>query len=171
MSEWVLELAERLIVGRKRDGRCVYDAQAKQELILACGRPGISMAKLARDCGINANLLSTWVRKHERKAVALPAPAFVAAVATVAMAPAFVPVHIEAPAPQAQATLQMQARLPIRQELPVDARSFLKVRSPSSAGLVRDAGARLLVVVPRLVLPARPTQGLAVAGAQFRQMV
>lgn len=106
MSEWVLELAERLIVGRKRDGRCVYDAQAKQELILACSRPGISMAKLARDCGINANLLSTWVRKHERKAVALPAPA------TVATASAFVPVHIEAPAPQAQAILQVQARLP-----------------------------------------------------------
>lgn len=109
MSEWVLELAERLIVGRKRDGRCVYDARAKQELILACGRPGISMAKLARECGINANLLSTWVRKHERKAVALPAPTVVAAVAT---APAFVPFHIEAPAPPAQALLQMQARLP-----------------------------------------------------------
>ncbi|GKT27144.1 transposase [Acidovorax sp. SUPP3334] len=112
MSEWILDLAERLIVGRKRDGRCVYDAQAKQELISACGRPGISMAKLARDCGINANLLSTWVRKHERKAVVPPAPAVVAAVATVATAPAFVPVHIEAPAPQAQAMLQMQARLP-----------------------------------------------------------
>ena len=109
MSEWVLELAERLIVGRKRDGRCVYDAQAKQELILACSRPGISMAKLARDCGINANLLSTWVRKHERKAVALAAPAGVAAMAA---APAFVPAHIEAPVPQAQASLQMQARLP-----------------------------------------------------------
>lgn len=109
MSEWVLELAERLIVGRKRDGRCVYDAQAKQELILACGRPGISMAKLARDCGINANQLSTWVRKHQRKEAARSAPAVVATVAT---APAFVPVHIEAPAPQAQAILQMQARLP-----------------------------------------------------------
>lgn len=109
MSEWVLELAERLIVGRKRDGRCVYDVQAKQELILACGRPGISMAKLARDCGINANLLSTWVRNHERKAVALPAPAVIAAQAA---APAFVPVHIEAAAAQAQAMLQLQARLP-----------------------------------------------------------
>jgi transposase len=43
MSEWVLKLAERLIVGHKRDGRCVYDEQAKQELIRACGRPGISM--------------------------------------------------------------------------------------------------------------------------------
>jgi len=106
MSEWISELAGRLIVSRKRDGRCVYDAQAKQELILACGRPGISMAKLARDCGINANLLSTWVRKHERKAWALASPAVDVG------APAFVPVHIESPAPPGQASVQLQARLP-----------------------------------------------------------
>ncbi len=109
MSEWVSELAGRLIVGRKRDGRCVYDAQAKQELIEACGRPGISMAKLARDCGINANLLNTWVRKHERKTVVLAAPA---AVEPEGAAPAFVPVHIEAPAAPSQADVQLQARLP-----------------------------------------------------------
>ncbi|MDP4079011.1 transposase [Acidovorax sp. A1169] len=84
----------------------MYDEQAKQELIAACGRPGISMARLARDCGINANLLNTWVRKHERKAAVLPSP--VAAEADAA-ASAFVPVRIEAPA---QAAVQLQARLP-----------------------------------------------------------
>lgn len=109
MSEWVSELAGRLIVSRKRDGRCVYDAQAKQELIEACGRPGVSMAKLARDCGINANLLNTWVRKHERKTVAPCVPATIEVEAT---APAFVPVHLEAPASPAQASVQLQARLP-----------------------------------------------------------
>lgn len=107
MSEWVSELAGRLIVSRKRDGRCVYDAQAKQELIEACRRPDISMAKLARDCGINANLLNTLVRKHERKAVALSMPA---AAEADAATPAFVPVRIEAPAP-VQAAVQLQARL------------------------------------------------------------
>ncbi len=109
MSDWISELAERLIVSRKRDGRCVYDVQAKRELIEACGRPGISMAKLARDCGINANLLSTWVRKNERKAVALAAAS--GTDADVA-APVFVPVHIEAPAVPEQAGVQLQARLP-----------------------------------------------------------
>lgn len=106
MSEWVSELDGRLMVSRKRDGRCVYDEQAKQELIAACGRPGILMARLARDCGINANLLNTWVRKHERKAAVLPSP--VAAEAKVAES-AFVPARIEAPA---QAGVQLQARLP-----------------------------------------------------------
>lgn len=109
MSEWISQLAGRLIASRKRDGRCVYDAQAKQELIEACAQPGISMARLARDCGINANLLNTWVRKHERKAVALSMPAAVEADAGV---PAFVPVCIEAPARPEQANVQLQARLP-----------------------------------------------------------
>ncbi|MBC7957490.1 MAG: transposase, partial [Cytophagales bacterium] len=67
-DETILDLARRLVVGRKRDGRSVYDAQAKRELILACRAPGVSMAKLARECGINANQLSAWVRQYERAA-------------------------------------------------------------------------------------------------------
>ena len=62
-DETISDLARRLVVGRKRDGRSVYDAQAKRELILACRAPGVSMAKSARECGINANQLSAWVRQ------------------------------------------------------------------------------------------------------------
>lgn len=68
MSEWISELAQRLVVSRKRDGRCVYDEQAKRELILACQQPGISVSKVARQCGINSNQLSGWIRRHEREA-------------------------------------------------------------------------------------------------------
>jgi transposase len=108
MSERISELAGRLIVSLNRNGRCMYDAQAKQELIEACGRPGISMAKLARDCGINTNLLNTWVHKHERKTEVLAVPA---AVEPKGAAPAFVPVHIEAPTAPAQASMQLQVQL------------------------------------------------------------
>ena len=77
----ISDLARRLVVGRKRDGRSVYDAQAKRELILACRAPGVSMARLARECGINANQLSAWVRQYERAAsrgvVEIQAPSFV----------------------------------------------------------------------------------------------
>lgn len=45
------------------ESRSVYDAQAKRELILACRAPGLSMAKSARECGINVNQLSAWVRQ------------------------------------------------------------------------------------------------------------
>ncbi len=65
MTECVSELKNRLIVGHKRDGRACYDRQGKQELITACLRPGVSVARLALDHGINANLLRTWIRKHQ----------------------------------------------------------------------------------------------------------
>jgi transposase len=79
------ELARRLVVGRKSDGRSVYDEAAKAELVAACGRPGVSVSRLARECGINANQLSRWVREHSQRrqrAVAVspgPREAFVAA--------------------------------------------------------------------------------------------
>lgn len=65
MTERVAELKSRLIVGHKRDGRACYDRQAKQELIAAGLRPGVSVARLALEHGINANLLRTWIRKHQ----------------------------------------------------------------------------------------------------------
>lgn len=48
MSERISELARRLVVGRRRDGRCVYDAQAKHELIMACREPGVRRDRCRR---------------------------------------------------------------------------------------------------------------------------
>ncbi len=111
MSEGIEELARRLVVGHKRDGRSIYDPQAKAELIGICRRGEVSMAKLARDCGVNANQLNSWVRRHER-ALAAGARARSGEVVEVATA-AFVPVQIE-PSARAQAacTIGLQARLP-----------------------------------------------------------
>ncbi len=36
-----------LVVGHKRDGRCRYDPQVKQELIRQCMMPGVSVARMA----------------------------------------------------------------------------------------------------------------------------
>ena len=69
MTEQMTELKQRLGVCRKRDGRCCYDPQAKQELIEAGLQPGISVAKLALAHGINANLLRTWMSKHQRQSL------------------------------------------------------------------------------------------------------
>ncbi len=55
MSEGMEELARRLVVGHKRDGRCVYDEQAKAELVAECAKPGASVSRLAREAGVNAN--------------------------------------------------------------------------------------------------------------------
>lgn len=83
MTEQITELKERLVVGRKRDGRNCYDPQAKRELIEASLQPGVSVAKLALVHGINANLLRKWIGKHQRQSLvggslrpsaAMPAP-------------------------------------------------------------------------------------------------
>lgn len=110
MSDGIEELARRLVVGRKSDGRGVYDEAAKAELVAACGRPGVSISKLARQCGVNANQLSRWVREHSQR---LQRPLVPSA------GQAFVEVPIEA-APMALATVEqppvvrlgLQARLP-----------------------------------------------------------
>ena len=79
MSDELEGLARRLLVGRKSDGRGVYDESAKAELVAACGKPGASVSRLARACGINANQLSRWVREHserrQRAVVASPGTA------------------------------------------------------------------------------------------------
>lgn len=103
MSEGMQELASRLVVGRKRDGRCVYDEHAKAELVAECAKPGASVSRLAREAGVNANQLSRWVREHGAKTAEVEAP----------LPAVFVPVAIEQPAQTAsQPTMSIQARLP-----------------------------------------------------------
>ena len=111
MSDDMEDLARRLVVGRKSDGRSVYDEAAKAELVAACGRPGASVSRLARECGINANQLSRWIREHSQRrqrAVAVSPP----------QGPAFVAVSVQAAAPTMPGDsppavgMNLQARLP-----------------------------------------------------------
>ena len=110
MTEELEAIASRLVVGRKRDGRCVYDAKAKNELVQIARQPGLSLAKIARICGINANVLTNWMRLHERGS------ARAATVDVIEMQPsAFVAVQVEPPAPPEPTTpsaLDVQVRLP-----------------------------------------------------------
>ena len=113
MSDDMEDLARRLVVGHKSDGRSVYDEAAKAELVTACGRPGASVSRLARECGINANQLSRWVREHsERRRRALVACSGSARQAFLAM-----PMTAATPMPAADDSRQaermnLQARLP-----------------------------------------------------------
>ena len=66
MTEDIESISKRLVVGRKRDGRSICDRQARSELVRASRQPGVSLARIARICGINANVLSNWVRQDER---------------------------------------------------------------------------------------------------------
>jgi transposase len=112
MSDSIEDLGRRLVIGHKRDGRSVYDPQAKQELVEACLQPGASVARLARQCGVNANQVATWVRLHERRAAAAAAASEVAPSPEVAK---FVELKVSPAAPparEAMSHLKLQARLP-----------------------------------------------------------
>ena len=61
MKEHTPRLSRPLIAGHGRDGRCLYDPEAKRELVRICLQPGLSVAKVALEHGINANLLRKWV--------------------------------------------------------------------------------------------------------------
>ena len=61
------DLKRRLVVGRKRGGRCIYDEAAKSELVEMCRQPGASVSRLARECAINANQVSRWLREHAHR--------------------------------------------------------------------------------------------------------
>lgn len=65
MSENNPELKTKLIVGHKRDGRCVYSEQGKHALVEACLRPGVSVAKMALSNGVNANLVRKWITEYQ----------------------------------------------------------------------------------------------------------
>ena len=60
------ELAKRLVVRRGSDGKCTYDESAKRELIEICLRRGTSIARVARDYGVNANQLHNWVGLYRK---------------------------------------------------------------------------------------------------------
>lgn len=106
MTDELSELRRRLVVGRKSDGRSVYDEGAKSELVALCRQPGASVSRLARECGVNANQVSRWLREHEREASARHSVASVAPAAAAFVPVALPPVSMPAP------VMDMQACLP-----------------------------------------------------------
>jgi len=101
------EVLTGLVVGHKRDGRCQYDPQVKQELVRRCIPPGVSVARIAMQHGVNANLLRVWIAKAQKQND-IDTPSATAFVATSAVAsprgtkaqatsPTFVPMRIQTP--------------------------------------------------------------------------
>ncbi len=56
--------SELRVVRQSSDGRRRYDESGKRALIEAALRPGVSVARLAQEHGINANLLRKWIAKY-----------------------------------------------------------------------------------------------------------
>jgi transposase len=138
MTDDLEELKRRLVVGHKSDGRSVYDEAAKAELVALCMRPSASVSRLARECGVNANQVSRWLREHDQArrgkgvAGAPPVPTAFVAVPVVAGGP------VRSAGPDDVATgMSLQARLP--NGVAVDLRGL----QPHNVGEVIEALGRL----------------------------
>ncbi len=107
------DLKRRLVVGHKRGGRCIYDEAAKAGLVQICRPPGASVSRLARECGINANQVSRWLRedaaRRKRSLLARCTPVASPFVAVPVSAPA---VTSAAQAASKTVPMSLQARLP-----------------------------------------------------------
>jgi transposase-like protein len=58
---------EELIAGHKEDGRAIYRREGKARLVAAAAKPGASIARIAREHGLNANQLHLWIRQSQRQ--------------------------------------------------------------------------------------------------------
>ncbi|MGV1793830.1 IS66-like element accessory protein TnpA [Rhizobium sp. A37_96] len=70
-----------------RDGRRRYDPASRDQFVAACLEPGVSVSRLAREYGVNANLVRKWIKKAMEQR---PLPS-VSAFVPVQIAPAMLP--------------------------------------------------------------------------------
>ena len=129
------EVMRRLVLGRDRGGRCKYDPQAKTELIQECMKPGVSVARMAMQHGINANLLRAWITKvQSANAIAMQISPTEAALDTTQ---AFVPVMLETTvAPELQ--VNIAATAPQRQGKPTT--TLLRIQIHLANAVTVDLG-------------------------------
>ena len=84
--------------GQTRRRRRRHSAEFKAKLVALCRRPGMSMAAVALEHGLNANLLRRWVVDDERARVAgLIEPKHAAQVPSIAASGGFIPVELGRP--------------------------------------------------------------------------
>ena len=78
-----------------------YTAQFKAELVAACEQPGVSIAALAGQHAMNANVLHRWLKEHHRSGRhQLVAHSPAAAPGTNSPLAAFIALQLPAAAPQ-----------------------------------------------------------------------
>lgn len=79
-----------------------YTPEFKAQLVAACQRPGASIAALAGQQGMNANVLHRWLKEHQRGGRHQPVQAHTHATADApSQSPAFIPLALP-PAPKEQ---------------------------------------------------------------------
>ena len=108
--------------GRRRR---THSAEFKAQVVAACRQPGMSMAAVALEYRLNANLLRRWVVEAERaRAAGLIQPSNVAQPPRIASNATFVPVEVRSPAVVASREIVIELRrgaTVVKVSWPVDA--------------------------------------------------
>ncbi len=78
-----------------------YSPQFKAELVAACRQPGASIAALALQHGINANVLHRWLKEYRQGLHRLENPVASVAVVHQVQPPTFIPIELGTPPPSA----------------------------------------------------------------------
>jgi transposase len=114
------------LVGRNGSRR--FDQSSKDRLVAACLEPGASVSKLAREHGVNANLVWKWIRKHTQAHPLSPSSTS-----------AFIPVQIAAPSSEFDIEMRGTDR---EERLPTAERSD-PLTSPAKVSASLPNGVRL----------------------------
>ena len=94
--------------GRRRRRR--HSAEFKAQVVAACRKPGVSMASVALDYRLNANLVRRWVVTEERAGAAGPVWATETTRTEAISASAFVPVEVQRPLMPATQEIVVEVR-------------------------------------------------------------
>ena len=81
--------------------RRFYSPELKLQVVGACAQPGASIAAVARQHGINANIVHRWLREHSQGTL-------------IGRQPAFVPVTLSAPTEAAPALPSVDIRVEVK---------------------------------------------------------
>ena len=99
-----MDLTALSTTGRRR--RQTYSREFKDQAVASCQRPGVSLAAIAMDLRVNANILRRWVREVEAATLIRPVTANLVA-ATPQLVPVSVaPPTIEPPVSELRVTVQ-----------------------------------------------------------------
>ena len=140
------------VVGVLRNGRRRYDPASKRRLVEACLQPGVSLAGVAMQHGVNANLLRKWVAEQQRQrrtdvadgAIARMSDVFVPVVEACGMTgaqerPSSPPIQQPVPAPRAARRMDRPG-------------SRLTVEMPNGVTLRLECGGQDVELVSAMIL-------------------
>jgi transposase len=101
-----MDTSENPLAGRRR--RRKHSPEFKAQVVAACLRRGVSIAAVALDHRLNANLVRRWVVTAERAGEGRSTEAELTPIGVTAPKPAFVPVEVQTLGPSQEIVIELR---------------------------------------------------------------